>query len=142
MAEITSSMGISNLRRDIASEEKNSKNPKMQFFIQICTTKKETDALPMFRNLVCSNNDTLSGFLKRLLGYECRPSTSVLLPFVNEPPIPILKRSSNSLKSMCLKIFSSSNSLKIVPRTYAINIDYILTKTKKLLSSTAHLIWL
>lgn len=57
----------------------------------------------MFRNLVCSNSDTLSGFLNLLLGYDCRlPSTSEFVPLVNGPPMPILKRSSNSLKSIYL----------------------------------------
>lgn len=72
----------------------------------------------MFLNLVCSSSETLSGLLKRLL--DCsEPSTSVpLLPLCMAPPMPILNLSSNSLKSICLKIFSSSSSLKMVPRTW------------------------
>lgn len=73
--------------------------------------------LPIFLSLVCSNNETMSGFLKRLLGNVAKPSISDT-PFMNDlPEAAILNLSSKSTKSITENSLSSSNSLKIVPRT-------------------------
>lgn len=71
----------------------------------------------MFLSLVCSSNETISGFLNRLLGKVDSPSNSET-PFVSGlPKAAILNLSSKSEKSITENNLSSSNSLNTVPRT-------------------------
>lgn len=115
-AIITFSTGISIFRRDIAKVER-VRNEWRFIFVFVSAWIIDEIYLPIFRNLVCSRSDTFSGFLNRLLGKLWSPSIS-LLPLATCPLIPILNRSSKSEKSIWLCKRSSSNSLKIVPRTW------------------------